>query len=60
MKILVKNFKYLMYLVVFIIGFFIVLTMLDKSGIGCIYNCNINTKPTYGKVNTYVNGELLQ
>lgn len=52
--------KYFGYLVVFIIVVFILLNILDKMGVGCLYNCEDNRTPTYGQVNNYINGKLVR
>ena len=52
-----KLLKYGGYLVAFIIVVFILLMALDKMGVGCLYDCEGDNKPTYGQVNNYVNGK---
>jgi hypothetical protein len=52
-----KLLKYGGYLFAFIIVVFILLNVLDKMGVGCLYNCKGDNKPTYGQVNNYVNGK---
>ena len=47
--------KYLGYLVAFIIVFCILLNILDKMGVGCLYDCKGDDKPIYGQVNNYIN-----
>lgn len=52
-----KLLKYGGYLVAFIVFVFLLLMILDKMGVGCLYDCEGDNKPTYGKVNNYVNGK---
>ena len=57
---LIKLFKYrylVAYLVAFIIVILVLLMLLNNSGIDCLYNCESDKKPTYGKVNNYINGK---
>ena len=54
-----KFLKYLGYLVAFIIAVFLLVNVLDKMGVGCLYDCEDNRTPTHGKVNNYVNGKLV-
>ena len=51
-----KLLKYGGYLIVFIISVFVLLMILDKMGVGCIYDCK-ETPSTRNKVNNYVNGK---
>ena len=53
-----KILKYIGYIVIFIIVVFVLLNVLDKMGVGCIYDCE-EYPPTYGQVNNYVNGKLV-
>ena len=52
-----KLLKYLGYLVAFIIVLCILLNLLDKMGVGCLYDCKGDDKPIYGQVNNYINGK---
>jgi hypothetical protein len=52
-----KLLKYSGYLIVFIISVFVLLMILDKMGVGCLYDCEGDNKPIYGKVNNYINGK---
>ena len=54
-----KILNYGKYLVIFIMVVFLLLMLLDKMGVGCLYDCEDNRTPTYGKVNNYVNGKLV-
>lgn len=51
-----KLLKYFGYLVAFIISIFVLLMILDKMGVGCLYDCK-ETLSTRNKVNNYVNGK---
>jgi len=55
-----KILKYLGYFVAFIIAVFILLNVLDKVGVGCLYDCEDYKTPTYNQVNNYVNGNELK
>ena len=54
-----KFLKYLGYLVAFIIAVFVLLNVLDKMGVGCLYDCEDNRTPTHGQVKNFVNGKLV-
>ena len=34
-------------------------SILDKMGIGCLYDCEDNRTPTHGQVKNFVNGKLV-
>ena len=55
-----KILKYLGYFVAFIISVFILLNVLDKMGVGCLYDCEGDKTPTHNQVNNYVNGKKVQ
>ena len=55
-----KILKYLGYLVAFIIAVCILLNVLDKMGVGCLYDCEGDKTPTHNQVNNYVNGKKVQ
>ena len=49
-----KILKYSGYILILIIVIFILLNVLDKMGVGCLYDCEDNRTPTHIKVNNYV------
>jgi hypothetical protein len=51
-----KLLKYSGYLIVFIISVFVLLMILDKMGVGCLYDCK-EIPSTHNKVNDYVDGK---
>ena len=52
-----KILKYLGYFVAFIIAVVILLNVLDKMGVGCLFWCEGDNTPTYNEVHNYINGK---
>ena len=55
-----KILKYLGYFVAFIIAVVILLNVLDKMGVGCLYDCESDKTPPHNQVNNYVNGKRVK
>ena len=59
-----KILKYIIniegYFLAFIIPVCILLNVLDKMGVGCLFWCEGDKTPTHNQVNNYVNGKKVQ